>query len=138
MKRVLPTFFDQKRAKISKFEKSTPMFFIKKQSKLTNLKRVTPMLFYQKTAKISKWGLTKLSKKQGGVIWRGGHLEWIPLILNPLPFKDRFWFLKEGGFSKRHEVFILFTLDEFQCSFENTWFSIVFTHFGLKLDFIYM
>ena len=33
------------------------------------------MLFYQKTAKISKWGLTKLSKKQGG-----GHLEWIPLI----------------------------------------------------------
>eukprot|EP00493_Phyllostaurus_siculus_P021594 UN21922 len=60
------------------------MFFYQRQQKLTNLKRVTPMLFYQKifkfdkfekgarsafykkTAKISKWGLTKLSKKQGG------------------------------------------------------------------------
>ena len=43
-------FFDKKRAKISKFEKSTPMFFIKKQSKLTNLKRVTSMLFYKKNS----------------------------------------------------------------------------------------
>ena len=65
-------FFFQKTAKIDKFKKGTFYIFLSKTVKIDKFDKGIPMLFYQKTAKISKWGLAKLSKKQGGSSGGGG------------------------------------------------------------------
>ena len=66
MKSVPSILFYKKTAKIDRFEKGTHN---EKTANIDKFEKGTPYTFYQKTAKILNWGLTKLSKKQGGVIW---------------------------------------------------------------------